>query len=101
MTLIQVENPSYHKKSGDNSYTTPMPKGAFSQRFRSFDPKVRPGPTEPTKEALRAVHAFPPPDSEKVIVRDNLNNPSFTLAIPLETLYIHAHEKNLEPSTST
>ena len=27
--------------------------------------------------------------------------PSFTLAIPLETLYIHAHEKNLEPSTST
>ena len=27
--------------------------------------------------------------------------PSSPLAIPLETLYIHAHEKNLEPSTST
>lgn len=24
-----------------------------------------------------------------------------TLAIPLETLYIHTHEKNQEPSTST
>ncbi len=23
------------------------------------------------------------------------------LAIPLESLYIHVHEKNLEPSTST
>ena len=30
-----------------------------------------------------------------------LKPPPSTLAIPLETLYIHAHEKNLEPSTST
>ena len=32
-------------------------RGSFSQRFRSFDPKVRPGPTEPflaiLKEPLR------------------------------------------------